>query len=103
MKTVEVTVVRIYLSEGEAAIKSLLKRLHDWEKVKGVTVFRGVTGFGPAGPTHTSAAEVLSLDLPLVVEFFDEPAKVQAILEHLNNTIKPGHMVYWNARVNETL
>lgn len=103
MKTIDVTVVRIYLNEHEATINSLLKRLHDWEKVKGVTVFRGVTGFGPAGPTHTSAAVNLVLDLPLVVEFFDEPAKVQAILEHLNNTIKPGHMVFWAAQVNETL
>lgn len=103
MKTVEVMMVRIYLTEGEGVLKSLLKRLHDWEKVKGVTVFRGVTGFSNTGPTHTSVAVDLSLDLPIVVEFFDEPAKVQAILEHLNTTIKPGHMVSWRAQVNETL
>ncbi len=103
MKVVEVTMVRIYFNESEAMLKSLLKRLHDWEKVKGVTVFRGVSGFGPSGATHTSAAVDLSLDLPLVVEFFDEPAKVQAILEHLSTTIKPGHMVAWNATVNETI
>jgi PII-like signaling protein len=103
MKTVEVTVVRIYLSEGEALLKSLLKRLHDWEKVKGVTVFRGIRGFGPSGPIHTSVAVDLSLDLPIVVEFFDEPQKVQTILEHLNAEIKPGHMLHWQARVNETL
>jgi hypothetical protein len=103
MKTVEVTVVRIYINEGDAMLKSLLKRLHDWEKVRGVTVFRGVTGFGHSGPTHTSAAVDLSLNLPLVVEFFDEPDKVNAILDHLNTTIKPGHMVSWTARVNETI
>ncbi len=103
MKTIDVTVVRIYINEGDAMLKSLLKRLHDWEKVRGVTVFRGVTGFGQTGPTHTSAAVDLSLNLPLVVEFFDEPEKVNAILDHLNTTIKPGHMVSWSARVNETL
>lgn len=103
MKTVDVTVVRIYINEGDVMLKNLLKRLHDWEKVRGVTVFRGVTGFGNSGPTHTSVAVDLSLNLPLVVEFFDEPAKVSAILEHLNTTIKPGHMVSWSAQVNEAL
>ena len=102
MKVVEVTMVRIYFNESEAMLKSLLKRLHDWEKVKGVTVFRGITGFGPQA-THPSAAVSMPFDLPLVVEFFDEPAKVQAILEHLSTTIKPGHMVAWNATVNETI
>jgi uncharacterized protein len=102
VNTREVTVVRIYFNESDAILKSLLKRLHDWEKVKGVTVFRGISGFGPQGPVHTSAAMVdLSLNLPIVIEFFDETEKVRAILEHLNTTIKPGHMVHWQAHVNE--
>ena len=42
MKTTQVTVVRIYLSEKEGQLESLLRRLHDWEKVRGVTVFRGI-------------------------------------------------------------
>jgi len=100
VKQVEVTMVRIYLTEGEGILASLLKRLHDWEKVKGVTVFRGISGFGHAGVVHTSVAVDLMLDLPVVVEFFDEPDKVTSILEHLSSTIKPGHMVFWNAFVN---
>lgn len=32
----EVTMVRIYLTEGEAQLKTLIKRLHDWEKLRGV-------------------------------------------------------------------
>lgn len=101
MKMIDITVVRIYLSEAEGTLQSLLKRLHDWEKVKGVTVFRGISGFGDSGVVHTSAVMDLSLDLPIVVEFYDTPAKIDAILEHLNTTIKPGHMVSWSAKVNE--
>ena len=97
----EVTVVRVYLSEGRSQLESLLKRLHDWEKVRGVTVFRGIAGFGDGGEVHTARLIDLSLDLPLVVEFFDEPAKVEAIIEHLNTTIKPGHILSWSAFVNE--
>ncbi|MFU8837383.1 MAG: DUF190 domain-containing protein [Thiohalomonadaceae bacterium] len=97
----QVTVVRLYLSEGEAQLNNLLKRLHDWEHVRGVTVFRGITGFGPGGELHTGKLLDLSLDLPLVVEFFDEPHKAEATMEHLQVDIKPGHMLSWTALINE--
>lgn len=95
-----VTVVRVYLDEGHTQLENLLKRLHDWEKVRGVTVFRGIAGYGDSGEVHTSKFMDLSLDLPLVVEFFDEPERVDAIIEHLNTTIKPGHILSWQATVN---
>lgn len=101
MKRTDVTVVRLYLSEGHAQLENLLKRLHDWEKLKGVTVFRGIAGFGDSGTLHTAKLVDLSLDLPVVVEFFDEPHKIEAILEHLKADIKPGHLLSWSAQVNE--
>lgn len=101
MKQIEVTVVRLYLNEGEAQLESLLKRLHDWEKVKGVSVFRGIAGFGDSGEIHTSKFIDLGMALPLVVEFFDAPEKVSGIMEHIGTTIKPGHMLSWSALVNE--
>lgn len=103
MKSIEVTVARIYLSEAEAKLNPLIKRLHDWEKVRGVTIFRGISGFGPSGVMHTASLLDLSLDLPVVVEFFDEPARVETILEHLSTMINPGHIVHWRASmvVNE--
>lgn len=102
MNMIEVTMVRIYLSEKDSHLDNLLKRLHDWEKVRGVSVFRGISGYGENGTVHSASFIDLSLDLPLVVEFFDEPTKIDKILEHLNNTIKPRHMVKWSARVNES-
>ena len=99
MKTMDVTMVRIYLTEAEKMIDPLLKRLHDWEKVRGVTVFRGITGFGKSGALHSSKLLDMSLNLPVVVEFFDEPGKVDSILEHLSGMIEPGHMVSWSARL----
>jgi hypothetical protein len=102
MKQTEVTVVRIYLNEGKAQLESLLKRLHDWEKVKGVSVFRGIAGFGDSGEIHTSKFIDLGMELPLVVEFFDSPDKAATIMEHISTTIKPGHMLSWSAHVNES-
>ncbi len=95
-----VTVVRVYLTEGEAQLKALLKRLRDWEKLKGVTVFRGISGFGESGVIHNTSIVDLTLDLPIVVEFFDSPQKITEIIEHLNTFIKPGHIVKWSASTN---
>ncbi len=102
MKHSDVTMVRIYLTESERLLQTLLARLHDEEKVRGVTVFRGISGFGRSGKLHSSALLDLSLDLPVVIEFFDEPAKVRRILAHLKDILPSGHAVSWPARVNES-
>ncbi len=100
MNTADVTMVRIYLTEGEHMLQELLQLLHDDEKVKGVTAFRGIAGFGKSGKMHSSMLLDVSLDLPLVLEFFDQPEKVERVLEHLNKLITPGHIVSWPAKVN---
>jgi PII-like signaling protein len=97
MNTLDVTFVRIYLTEGEGRMPALLERLHDEEKVQGVTVFRGISGFGKSGVMHSSSLLDMSLDLPLVVEFFDVPDKVAAIIEHVSADLEPGHIVTWPA------
>ena len=97
MKTLDVMFVRIYLTEGEGNMQDLLKCLHDDEKVQGVTVFRGISGFGKSGKMHSSSLLDMSLDLPLVIEFFDVPQKVNDILEHIRKDIDPGHIVSWPA------
>lgn len=99
MNVTDVVMVRIYLTEGEGQLESLLKRLHDVEKVRGVTVFRGISGYGAHGTIHAASLVDLSMDLPIVIEFFDAPAKVDAVLEHLKTVIEPGHMVRWPAQV----
>jgi len=97
MNKTDVMFVRIYLTEGEGRLPALLARLHDDEKVKGVTVFRGISGFGKSGKVHSSTLLDMSLDLPLVIEFFDTTEKVDVILGHLYNDIEPGHIVSWPA------
>lgn len=99
MKTIDVTMVRIYVTEGNGQMERLLAQLHDEEKVRGATVYRAVTGFGQSGRVHSSTLLDMSLDLPLVLEFFDEPARTERIQEHLSTLVKPGHMVSWPARV----
>ena len=100
MKTREVTMVRIYLTEGEKLLKKIVNYLHNDTDVAGVTVFRGVSGFGASGDMHTSNLLDLSLDLPLVVEFFDQAEKISPVLEEMNHLVESGHIVSWPAQIN---
>lgn len=100
MNTKPVTMVRIYLTEGMHQYQQVLALLHDQEQVAGVTAFRGIIGFGQSGKIHSSSLLDMSLDLPIILEFFDEPAKVESVLRNLNPLIKPGHIVSWPANVN---
>jgi len=101
MKFTDVTVVRIYLMEASGRVQPLLSQLHDHESVRGVTVFRGISGFGKSGVVHASSLLDMSLDLPVVVEFFDDSDKVEVILDHISSLVDPGHVVTWSAQVLE--
>ena len=100
MKQSEVTVVRLYLTEGDHQLERLLALLHDEERVCGVTAFRGIAGFGRSGRMHSSSLLDLSLDMPLVLEFFDRPAKVDQVLQRLNRELGAGHILSWPATIN---
>jgi PII-like signaling protein len=93
----KVTVARIYVTEGRHIHEKVFQRLHDDHKVMGVTVYRGVTGFGKSGETHASALLDLSFDLPVVVEFFDTAENVKAALGAIGDLIAPGHVLTFPA------
>lgn len=101
MDSAEVTLVRVYITEDERRLQRILAHLHDEARVRGVTVFRGITGFGRSGRYHSSRLVDLAMDLPVVIEFFDAPARVAEVLASLADLVEPGHVVWWPARVNE--
>ena len=98
----EVIVVRIYIHEAEHGRRTNLQQeiftlLHDRQRVKGVTVFRGIAGFGASGAVHAADLLRLTADLPIVIEFFDEPEVAQAAMKLLNGLVPDGHVVWWKA------
>jgi PII-like signaling protein len=97
MATRSITVARIYLREGEHILAKLLKFLHDEERVSGVTVLRGIAGFGPDGALHSASLVDLALDLPLIVEFYDAPERVEVVIERLEAKLGLSHVVSWPA------
>lgn len=93
----QVKVARVYFSEGQKQLKPLMDYLQNDVEVKGVTVFRGIEGFGESGVKQSTSILDLSFDLPIVIEFFDAPNVVDDILERLKVMVKPGHIITWLA------
>ncbi|RQW78720.1 MAG: DUF190 domain-containing protein [Methylococcus sp.] len=96
MATDSVTVVRIYVREGERTTAKIMELLHR-ARVAGATVFRGSAGFGPDGVLHTSSLMAMSLDLPEVVEFYDTPERVNTVLDELHSELSLPHVISWSA------
>lgn len=92
--------VRIYLHEKGSHWDDVIHYLHDDARVSGVTVYRGISGFGASGEYHSAKLLDLSLDLPVVIEFFDQQEKLQGVIDDLSKIVKPGHMVYWTVGSN---
>ncbi len=98
----DLTVVRIYLSEAEHGrhknlINEVLSLLHDKHRVKQVTVFRGIAGTGERGEARAADVLRVLVDLPLVVEFFDTPAVVEAVLPLVKQLVPSGRILSWSA------
>lgn len=47
------------------------------------------------GVVHNTSLVDLSLDLPLVLEFFDLPERAERAIEGIADFVAPGHMVSW--------
>ena len=98
----EITIVHIYLHEADHGrrknlMQEILNILQDQHKVKGVTVFRGIAGLGDSGEVQASDILRLLVDLPLVIEFFDTPIVVAAVLELMKGLIPEGRITSWQA------
>ncbi|MGN6767597.1 MAG: DUF190 domain-containing protein [Rhizobiaceae bacterium] len=98
----EVIVVRIYLHETEHGRRTnlqeeILALLHDQHRVQGVTVFRGIAGFGASGTVRAADLLRLTADLPIVIEFYDKPEVAEAAMKLLNGLVPDGHVVWWRA------
>lgn len=98
----EITVVRIYLKESDqgrkkSLMEEILNILQDQHKMHGVTVFRGIAGFGSRGAVHSADLLRLMVDLPLVIEFYDRSVVADAAIALLSDLVPAGHIVRWRA------
>ena len=99
----ERVLMRIHIGERDkykgkplyAAIVELLRA----RRYAGATVYRGIMGFGASSTVHTDRIEVLSIDLPIIVECIETAERIDAILPHLDEMIGGGLITLERANV----
>ena len=65
----------------------------------GATVFRGVMGFGASGRISADRIEMLSFDLPLVIECVETQERIEEILPDIDMMIDAGLITLERAKV----
>lgn len=93
-KQCKAQIVTIYVGEqdvwhGRPLYAALVTRLQELG-IAGVTVLRGVEGYGTHHQIHTARIEVLSQSLPIIVEAVDLPERIAATLPALDDMIGEG-------------
>jgi len=86
--------VTVYVGEdvhyhGEPIYLAVLTFLF-YHSVSGATVTKGVAGFGAHHHMHTARILEISENLPIKIEFVEEPAKLDTILPKLVEMVSPG-------------
>jgi PII-like signaling protein len=99
----ERTLMRIHIGErdkykGKPLYKAIVELLRQ-RQYAGATAFRAIMGFGANAKLHTERVEVLSLDLPIVIECVETEERIQAILPALDAMIGGGLITLERARV----
>jgi uncharacterized protein len=90
----ERVLMRIHIGErdkhgGKALYEAIVTTLRE-RGCAGATVFRAVMGFGASARLHSDRVEVLSLDLPIVIECVDTQEKLDEVLPLLDEMIGGG-------------
>ena len=88
------TEVTIYVGEsdrwGQKSLYMAILEMLKAEDCAGATVVRGLAGFGAHSRIHTASIVDLSSDLPLVIEWVDDPARVARVMPRLTEMVAEG-------------
>lgn len=93
----EQTLVRIFVGEGDQwhhrpLASALTERLRG-EGFAGVTVMRGIAGFGANSVIHTANLVDLSADLPVLIEVVEDAEHVSRLVTILDEMVVGGALV----------
>ncbi len=89
--------LKVYVGEKERfKNKPLYQYLVHWlqeQGIIGVTVFRGIEGYGEDKVLHSARLLELSSDLPMILEIVDTEEKIDSIVQEVSKMIPKG-LVY---------
>ncbi len=95
--------MRIHIGEsdrwkGQPLYQAIIELLRS-EGFSGVTVLRGVGGYGSSSIYHTDKILRLSQDLPIVIEVVEYAERIEAILPRLDEMVEGGLITMEKVRV----
>jgi hypothetical protein len=99
----ERTLMRIHIGEsdkwhGRPLYEAIVEMLRK-EKFSGVTVLRGVAGYGGSSVYHTDKILRLSQDLPIILEIVEATERIEQILPRLDAMVEGGLITLEKVRV----
>jgi PII-like signaling protein len=99
----ERTLMRIHIGEsdkwqGKPLYEAIVEMLRK-EGFSGVTVLRGVGGYGGSSVYHTDKILRLSQDLPIVLEIVETTERIEQILPKLDAMVDGGLITLEKVRV----
>jgi len=99
----ERVLMRIHLSEtdkfdGKLAYEQIIKLIRE-RHLAGATLLRGSMSFGSHSQVHTDRIEVLSYDMPIVIECVETEENIRSILPELDKMIGGGMITLERAEV----
>lgn len=84
----------IYVDESDKykgkPVYEILVDIFYRQKIAGVSVFRGVAGYGSDGVFHTSKILELSTDLPVKIEVIESEEMISKILPLVTDVVEKG-------------
>jgi PII-like signaling protein len=84
----------VYVDEtdkfGGRPVYEVLMDIFYKRKISGVSVFRGVAGYGSDGVFHTSKMLELSASLPVKVEAVDSEEMINSVLPEVTEIVEKG-------------
>ena len=99
----ERTLMRIHIGEsdkwhGKPLYEAIVEMLRK-EKFSGVTVLRGVAGYGGSSVYHTDKLLRLSQDLPIILEIVESTERIEQILPRMDAMVEGGLITLEKVRV----
>jgi PII-like signaling protein len=95
--------LRLFIGEsdrwhGKPLYQAIVERVRA-EGLAGVTVIRGIEGFGAHSRLHTSRILRLSQDLPILIEIVDTDEQVERIVPILDDMVGEGMVTIERVRI----
>jgi len=96
-------ILKIYISEdsryqGHNLYSAIVHRMAE-AGMAGVTVTRGIEGFGHEKRIHSTRLLDISLKLPIIVEIIDTPEKIDAAIPMIKEMVNEGLVLITDVEV----